>query len=949
MVVTLVTALGCSGGGGGGRENGPPEARAGADQLAPGGEEVVLDASGSADPDGEALAFSWRQVAGPPVELRGAGAARATFVAPAENARLAFRVAVSDGAASAQDEVVVDVEHPPAAPSVWAGPDLDAVGGADVTLTASVQDRYGRAVEVGWTEEVFAGFRPVDLACQRTTCTFTAPAEPMAHTRRFAVRAARGGSSASDVVDVRIAGRPDLYAATANAGADQTVHSAAVVTLDGSGSRFPWHPAYFSWTQVDGPAVALTGAATATASFTAPAVSAPVTLLFDLTVWNPTEIRSTDRVAITVAPLPDAIAPSVASRDPAVGASGVSRSSRVTLHFSEALDPATVTPDRFWIEQGGTRVPAEVLWSEAGNTVQLAPGSVAAPLALAPSAVYAVHVGAGVRDLAGNTAAPESWTFATRANEPPRVVLRPSHTDAFPGAVVTLDATASADRDVPGSPLTFEWRIDPAAPLVTEAAGIARVQVGDAVRTLSVRVLARDADGGASDGVFTITVFDPGAGVFVSRESGADSNPGTRERPVATVARAVELARSAPPPVAVYLHSSEQSLAEPLALTPGLGLYGGFLTVLVCDPACTPVWLRTGPRTPITGASPLLRVSDASTRTVVDGLALTASERADPGASSVAIEVARSTSALRLSDLAVTAGAGAAGRSWTGTAARGEPGSTGGAASGTAGGIGGGSPCSPGGAGGRGGAAGAPGTAGSPGLGPSPGAGGATSGLLGAEVGEPGGAGDPGGHGAGGVASAFVHGSWSGIAGTSGAAGVHGSGGGGGGGGAAISVGLGGVAPGGGGGGGGGGGCGGAGGRGGGGGGSSLGIVLVGSSPTVADVEIRTADGGAGGIGERGGAGGAGALGGLGFDPPVLGNTGARGGRGGDGGAGGHGGGGAGGASICILKLDGSAPTLSATTCTHGVGGGGGASPAGVAESGAAGRAEPGFVAPDGP
>ena len=62
------------------------------------GDGVLLDASGSVDPDDGWLDFEWKQVSGPPVSLDTANAAAATFTAPATDtpAELTFEVTVTD-------------------------------------------------------------------------------------------------------------------------------------------------------------------------------------------------------------------------------------------------------------------------------------------------------------------------------------------------------------------------------------------------------------------------------------------------------------------------------------------------------------------------------------------------------------------------------------------------------------------------------------------------------------------------------------------------------------------------------------------------------------------------------------------------------------------------------------------------------------------------------------
>jgi hypothetical protein len=90
---------------------------------------------------------------------------------------------------------------------------------------------------------------------------------------------------------------------TADAGVDQTVESGAPVSLDGSGSSDPdGDPLTYSWTQTGGPAVTLTGADTATPSFTAP--TGPATLTFQLEVCDDgtPPLCDTDTMTVVVNP-----------------------------------------------------------------------------------------------------------------------------------------------------------------------------------------------------------------------------------------------------------------------------------------------------------------------------------------------------------------------------------------------------------------------------------------------------------------------------------------------------------------------------------------------------------------------------------------------------------------------------------------------------------------------
>ncbi len=91
----------------------PPVARAGPDQAVDEGAEVLLDGTGSFDPNGDDLSFEWRQVAGPEATLPDPSSVSNVFAAPEveEDANLRFQLTVHDGSLSDSDELLVTVRN----------------------------------------------------------------------------------------------------------------------------------------------------------------------------------------------------------------------------------------------------------------------------------------------------------------------------------------------------------------------------------------------------------------------------------------------------------------------------------------------------------------------------------------------------------------------------------------------------------------------------------------------------------------------------------------------------------------------------------------------------------------------------------------------------------------------------------------------------------------------
>jgi hypothetical protein len=216
-----------------------------------------------------------------------------------------------------------------------AGPDQIVQQGATVSL-----DGTGSTGAVsGWAWTQLSGPATVTLAGADTaTPSFTAPASPGNYVFELTVTGTAGSST--DAVTITVS---DVAAPVANAGPDQTVPQGTPVTLSGSGST---GASGYSWTQISGPNVALSGAATATPSFTFPVLvgQSPI-LVFRLTVTGP---GGTDTDEVQIAAVTDTLAVSRArfqtrqGQWTVVGTATVLAGNTVTIHLGPTLGGAVL-------------------------------------------------------------------------------------------------------------------------------------------------------------------------------------------------------------------------------------------------------------------------------------------------------------------------------------------------------------------------------------------------------------------------------------------------------------------------------------------------------------------------------------------------------------------------------------------------------------------------------
>ena len=198
--------------------NGSPVADAGADQTVGGQTNVGLDGSGSSDPDGDTLFYSWAQTSGPAVTLSADDIANPTFTAPAATGQtqiVEFQLTVRDRVANTNVRIAFDpnedsdsvaitiaANRPPVAD---AGGDQGPIdSGQTVTLNGSASaDPDNDALTYIWTQ---VSGTPVTLSDANTAQpSFIAPTVSGTEELIFALTVSDGTlTSQSDMVSVGI-------------------------------------------------------------------------------------------------------------------------------------------------------------------------------------------------------------------------------------------------------------------------------------------------------------------------------------------------------------------------------------------------------------------------------------------------------------------------------------------------------------------------------------------------------------------------------------------------------------------------------------------------------------------------------------------------------------------------------------------------------------------------
>lgn len=470
------------------------------------GAPALLDASSSLDEDGTVVAYEWRQVAGPVVELAGADTALASFVAPQVDVEttLLFRLVVTDdrGERNALDvEVVVGatVNQPPVGD---AGDDQVVNAGETVQLNGTgSQDPEDETLTYDWTQ--VGGNEVFDVTFDdpaSPTPSFTAPAgidAELVLVFELAVTdlaGQQGKDSVAVTVSPLVEGN-QLPIAVAGGPVSPVDGGQERALLDAGSSDPDGSIVAYRWRQVSGPDAQLIDADQERARFIAPFVPEETIITFRLTVTDDAGAVAHDDIDVTINAGQPVTAVAKANGNTATAT--VIEGDSVVLDGRESISLTGSALTYTWEASGGIEL--------AVDPVEPAIARFTAPAEDSDSTyTFTLTVDDGTNDDS------DTVSVTVKANRPP-VVDAGSDLTVNAGDAVTLNGNAD---DPEGRPLAIQWQQVEAEGVpqmvlagadTREPTFTAPADITEAV-TLQFRMSATDDEGQATEDTVAVTV-----------------------------------------------------------------------------------------------------------------------------------------------------------------------------------------------------------------------------------------------------------------------------------------------------------------------------------------------------------------------------------------------------------------------------------------------------------
>ncbi len=456
-----------------------PVADAGPNQNARTGTTVVLDGSGSSDPDGGQVNYAWSfvsQPVGSNVALSNSGTVNPSFT-PGADGTYVIELVVDDGELNSNgDRMVVTASSINSAPNANAGPNQNVTTGDLVSLNGTnSNDPDGDPLSYAWS----LASKPSSSSAALTDAASARPTFTADRAGTYVIQLlVDDGSQTSDPDTVHVVASDANSAPTANAGANFSVGEGDFVQLDGSSSSdVDGDSLSYTWSftsRPSGSSASLSGSSSVNPSFTADVAG---NYVVQLTVSDGQLSSNPDSVTVTAQ-----------SQNSAPNANAGSNQSVqvgdwVTLNGTASSDPDGDLITYSW----------NIVSAPSGSNAALDDNSAAQPSFTADvSGTFVIQL--IVSDGFANSTAAQTNVTASSGNQAP-VANAGGDQSVDTGDTVNLNGGSSSDGD--GDLLSYAWSFvsRPAGSSATLSGASSETPsfVADVDGTYTVRLVVNDS------------------------------------------------------------------------------------------------------------------------------------------------------------------------------------------------------------------------------------------------------------------------------------------------------------------------------------------------------------------------------------------------------------------------------------------------------------------------